>query len=102
MPAPVDLLPIYIDIDGTLTSEPHTRDGPALVGRIEHVRRIISSGVEVVIWSAHGTEYAKAFAKRHRLKVLAAIGKPAFCVDDKPRIRAAGLGVKSPADYFPI
>jgi hypothetical protein len=98
---PSELLPIFIDIDGTLTSEAHKGDGPALVGRIEHVRRLIRSGAEVVIWSARGTAYARRFAKAHKLKCTA-IGKPSLCVDDKPAIRAAGLWVRSPEDYFPV
>ena len=56
-------LPIYIDIDGTLTDSPDTRWGRVVPGRIEAVKRLIASGERVVLWSAGSDEYAKEFAK---------------------------------------
>ena len=89
-------LPIYIDIDGTLTDSPDTRWGRVIPGRIEAVKRLIAEGNLVVLWSAGSDEYAKEFAKKYELKVHAALGKPDICVDDKHDIRLNGLTVVGP------
>ncbi len=92
--------PIFFDIDGTLTKSPDDPSGEPCVERIEAVRALIAKGLEVVIWSARGTTYARNFCREHRLEALA-IGKPAIMVDDKPTIRAPGrLTVIDPDVYF--
>jgi len=91
-------LPIYIDIDGTLTDSPDTRWGRVVPGRIEAVKRLIASGERVVLWSAGSDEYAKEFAKKFQLNVHAALGKPRYCIDDKNDIRLNGLTVLSPEE----
>jgi hydroxymethylpyrimidine pyrophosphatase-like HAD family hydrolase len=88
-------LPIYVDIDGTLTSE-DVANGPPLQRRIDRVRLWIRDGKQVVVWSARGTEYAREFCRRHSLTPMAVLGKPNFCVDDKPTIRSGGLRVEEP------
>ncbi len=85
-------LPIYIDIDGTLTTAGRPGGAPAL-DRIDRVRQMIGRGIPVVIWSASGTEYARAFADRYDLHPLAAIGKPSYCIDDNPSLRPGFLVV---------
>lgn len=89
-------LPIYIDIDGTLTDSPDNRWGRVIPKRIEAVKRLIANGDRVVLWSAGSDEYAKEFAKKYDLKVHAAIGKPRYCVDDKKNLRLHGLSVLDP------
>ena len=92
--------PVFIDIDGTLTDQ-GTQGGNPLSERIEKVRHMIAQGVAVVIWSGTGTVYARDFADRHGLAVLAAIGKPEYLVDDNPHIRPPGkMVVKSPEAFF--
>ena len=88
-------LPIYIDIDGTLTDKPGGK-GTALDGRIAIVKRMIESGTPVVLWSSAGTEYAQTFAKQHDIKAEAAIGKPDYCIDDMKAIKWNGMKVRSP------
>lgn len=91
-------LPIYIDIDGTLTDSPDDRWGKVDTVRIEAIRQLIASGKRVVLWSAGSDEYAKAFAKKYNLKVHAALGKPEYCIDDKDTIRLNGLTVLPPEE----
>lgn len=94
-------LPVYIDIDGTLTDDGARPNGKPIVGRIEKVRQLLLDGQEVVLWSGNGTKYARAFAARHRLIGVTAIGKPAFCVDDVPTIRPVSkMPVLAPAAFF--
>lgn len=90
-------LPIYIDIDGTLTDLPNQCGGDAIPERLDAVRKLIDQGHLVVIWSAGGDGYAKRFAKRHNLNVHAALGKPHYCVDDTPTVRLGGLHVVEPS-----
>ena len=91
-------LPIYIDIDGTLTKTPHDGWGDVVTERLDRVKALIASGEKVVIWSARGDDYAKEFVKKHNLNVHAALGKPRYCIDDKPTIRGGGMTVKPPTD----
>lgn len=89
----------FIDIDGTLTNSKR-RDGDPIESRIKAVRQLILKGYGVVLWSATGTTYARMFAKKHNLNVLAAIAKPDVCIDDHAEIRKGGLKVFSPDEYF--
>lgn len=90
--------PIYIDIDGTLTDAPDTPNGKVLVRRMNKVRQMVRDGFTVVLWSMRGTEYVKKFARQNALNNInvVCLGKPKFCVDDKPTISKAGLDVRSP------
>ncbi len=81
-----NMLPIYIDIDGTLTDK-DIKGGNPIQKRIDGVKKLIANGKDVVIWSANGTRYAKWFCQKHDIHPLAILGKPAFCIDDNPRIR---------------
>jgi hydroxymethylpyrimidine pyrophosphatase-like HAD family hydrolase len=93
-------LPIYFDIDGTLTDRP-IRGGQPIPERIEAVRKLIEAGEEVVIWSANGTSYVRDFAVEHGLIGAVCIGKPDKCVDDNPDIRPRDrMLVLSPETYF--
>ena len=89
------MLPIYIDIDGTLTDDP-SGDGAPIESRVDAVKRMIAGGQPVVLWSAAGTWYARRFAQDHKISVEAAIGKPDFCIDDMESIRWDGLKIVSP------
>lgn len=79
-------LPIYIDIDGTLTDK-ELRGGNPLLNRINMVKDLIKNGQEVIIWTGSGTQYAIDFCKKHEIKPLACLGKPHIAVDDNPTIR---------------
>ena len=88
-------LPIFIDIDGTLTKSDKSRFGDVHQNRIDKVNKLILSGYLIIIWSAGGDDYAKLFCKKHGINPHAAIGKPQFCVDDNPTIRPV-IEVKQP------
>lgn len=79
-------LPIYIDIDGTLTDHPQ-QGGHPIESRLDRVRQLCRSGVSIVLWSGGGEEYVRRFAMKHGLVVYAMLGKPRLCVDDNPKIR---------------
>lgn len=87
------MLPIFIDIDGTLTGAP-TSGGDPIQTRVDTVKRMIEDGDEVVLWSAAGSKYAQAFATTHGIQPTAAIGKPEYCIDDTESIKWNGLTVK--------
>ena len=90
-------LPIFIDIDGTLTSA-DVRGGKPIDKRIESVKHMIEQGTPVVLWSANGTDYVKKFADTHGIHPLVCIGKPSLIIDDNPTIRPNFLGlVKNPS-----
>ncbi len=93
---------IFIDIDGTLTDTPTEAGGKAIPERIEHIWRLVGSNQSVVIWSARGAAYARAFAAQHGLlEIVTAIGKPEIMVDDDPGIRAKGtMPIVSPEEFF--
>ncbi len=94
-------LPVYFDIDGTLTDCPGAHKGKPIPERIIAVRELIESGQEVVIWSGGGTAYAVEFAKQQGLTGATVIGKPGTCIDDDPHIRPRDrMRVLSPEDYF--
>ena len=80
-------LPIFIDIDGTLTEVPTRMWGAPIPERIAVVENLIASAREVVLWSGGGTAYVRAFAEKHGLRPSVCIGKPGTIVDDHPAIR---------------
>jgi hydroxymethylpyrimidine pyrophosphatase-like HAD family hydrolase len=93
--------PIYIDIDGTLTTEPEKPWGQPRSARIDRLRAMIAEGAQIVLWSGGGTAYAQAFAKQYRLDGAIAIGKPECLIDDNPRIRPQlRLLVQAPHIFF--
>ena len=93
--------PIFIDIDGTLTDNPETAQGKPLWDRITKVIWLISVGERVILWSAGGENYAKAFARDHGIKPELCLAKPYVMVDDKPSIRAPGrLKILSPEEFM--
>lgn len=93
-------LPIFIDIDGTLTTEPTRMWGPVIPDRITDVQTMIGRGVEVVLWSGGGTAYVRAFAKEYNLRPSVCIGKPGQVVDDNPTIRPKGFMTPVPPGEF--
>ncbi len=94
-------LPIYIDIDGTLTVTPHRPWGGVVESRLARVREVIAAGHAVVIWSGGGTAYAEDFAERHGLAGAVCLGKPGTIVDDNPDIRPRDrMRVLSPGEFF--
>ena len=93
--------PVFIDIDGTLTTVPKRGWGPVIPERIKSVQAMIERGVEVVLWSGGGTAYARAFAKKYDLRPAACIGKPSQIVDDNPAIRPTGrIRMVAPGEFF--
>ena len=100
-------LPIFIDIDGTLThsqtGDPNRekQNGKPNFEMIEKVKNLINRKVEVVVWSGGGTKYAKDFCEKHEIYPLAVIGKPRICVDDNPTIRPKErIKILSPKDFL--
>ncbi len=94
-------LPIFIDIDGTLTTVPTKKWGPVIPDRIESVQAMIGRGVEVVLWSGGGTEYVRAFAEKYDLRPSVCIGKPHQMVDDNPTVRPPGrMNIVPPDEFF--
>lgn len=93
-------LPIFVDIDGTLTDNDQ-KGGNPLQRRIDAVRLMIRNNKQVVVWSANGTAYAREFCRRHSLTPLAVIGKPRYCIDDHAGIRAQGLNILPPEKLDP-
>ncbi len=93
-------LPIFIDIDGTLTTTPEQQFGPVLRDRIRALRVLVAQGHEVIVWSGGGTDYARRFCKLVNLRDVVCIGKPAVMVDDNPTIRPPGRMVRVEPDEF--
>ena len=93
-------LPLFVDIDGTLTDSP-TQGGQVLLARLAELRALIAAGREVVLWTGGGTGYAQAFAELHGLRPSVCVGKPSVAVDNCPTIRPAGrLRIVAPEDFF--
>lgn len=76
---------IYIDIDGTLTNQ-GSKGGKPIIERIDKVKKLISEGKQVIIWSGSGLEYAQNFCKENQLFPYIALGKPSIFIDDNPNI----------------
>ncbi len=77
---------IYIDIDGTLTDKGESGGNP-IIERIDKVKKLISKGRQVIIWSGGGLQYAQKFCAENDLFPYAALGKPTILIDDNPTIR---------------
>jgi len=93
-------LPIFVDIDGTLTDFGQQGGNP-IAGHIEKLKKLIAQGVEVIIWSGGGTDYAKKFAEDHAISGVTCIGKPSLMVDDNPNVRPVGtMVIVEPAKFF--
>ena len=88
-------LPIFIDVDGTLTSHGEIANSPAIKSRVDRVKLMINSGQKVIVWSARGEDYVRSFCHKNDIKPYLMIGKPLYCVDDKPTIRP-NLKVEQP------
>lgn len=95
-------LPIFVDIDGTLTNRPTRKWGAVDELRLAQLRDAIAAGHEIALWSGGGSEYARVFAARYGLAPAFCLGKPALLVDDNPQIRPRGLEsrVQPPAKFF--
>ncbi len=94
------MLPIFVDIDGTLTTLWNQTWGPVVPERIAKLKALIKDGREVVLWFGGAAGYARAFAEKYDLHPTACIGKPDQVVDDCPTIRPRGLPVTAPEDFF--
>lgn len=95
-----DYLPIYIDVDGTLTDR-GTRGGNPIEARIQKVRELIASGEKVVIWSATGFDYVVEFMKNNNIVGATPMEKPKLIIDDNPNIRPkSAMPLISPEKYF--
>lgn len=83
-------MPIYIDIDGTLTDDPNFAAGRIKGKRVDKIKHLLTSGIPIVIWSAGGGNYARRFVEMNgltRYGDIIGLGKPRFCVDDCESIR---------------
>jgi hydroxymethylpyrimidine pyrophosphatase-like HAD family hydrolase len=80
-------LPIFCDIDGTLTNTPTKKWGSPDVRAIACLKQLIKDGHEVVLWSGGGTKYVKEFAEKYDIKPSVCIGKPSMVIDDNSDIR---------------
>ena len=83
-------MPIYIDIDGTLTDSPNCAGGMVNAKRVTRIKDLLSSGLPIVIWSGSGGNYARRFIEMNGLAAfgdIVGLGKPRFCVDDCESIR---------------
>ena len=71
--------PLYVDCDGTLIC-----DGEIRGEVVAWVLANIEAGVEVYVWSAQGTAYARNIAERAGLAdlIAGAMGKPNVILDD--------------------
>ena len=71
---------VAVDIDGTLWGR--TGLNLALLTRLREVK---AAGYQLMLWSARGTDYARAFESQHIEAGLfdVVIGKPAFVADDR-------------------
>ena len=78
---------LYFDIDGTLTHDGEHKWGMPNSDLIDAVRAAKKNGHFVVLWSARGATYAKAFARRYRFSANAYLAKPDVCFDDIKSIR---------------
>lgn len=88
-------LPIFIDIDGTLTMDGEKAWALPRDSALNAVKHLLEGGAEVVFWSGRGTTYAKAWAEKLGLTgKVTCIGKPSICYDDNPEIRPGGLKVQ--------
>lgn len=82
---------IYIDIDGTLTTDGEKAWGPVRPRAIERVQELALAGHEIFLWSARGEQYARDFASKHCLPfATVCLGKPDIYVDDHKEIRDRG------------
>ncbi len=96
------VLPIYVDIDGTLTDVPKAKWGSVHPARIQYIQKLITDGVEVYLWSGGGAKYVRDFAKRYDLFPAACLGKPDWLVDDNENIRPGGLRRVAPDEFFKL
>jgi hypothetical protein len=78
---------IFCDIDGTLTRDGEHKWGAINSEHIEAINAAKKNGHYVVLWSARGAAYAKAFARRYHVDANLCIGKPDVCFDDHSTIR---------------
>ena len=91
---------IYVDIDGTMTKAPNQSWGEPNFEVIDKVKKLISEGHRIIIWSVGGTSYAKEFAKKYNINAFACIGKPDMMIDDKPNIRTNPIPLLSPDEFL--
>jgi hydroxymethylpyrimidine pyrophosphatase-like HAD family hydrolase len=70
---------IFVDVDGTLLV-----DGKLNTVAVEYLRGRASDGVELVLWSSRGEEYAREFADRFGISGMFKyiLGKPGQVLDD--------------------
>lgn len=70
-----------VDIDGTLLRADNTIDAAVLAW----INGLRAKGINCILWSIRGTDYARAIAQQHNITHLftAIIGKPCTIVDDR-------------------
>ena len=94
---------LYIDIDGTLTNSPKNKWAEPRQPVIDLVKKRITAGDQVVVWSARGSLYAEQFTRKHGIAAVACLGKPGWLIDDNPEVRPAGrLEVLSPDQFLEL
>ncbi len=78
---------IFCDVDGTLSEDGTRKWAPPRHDVMEVLSAAIAAGHEVILWSAQGEDYCRAWARRYHLGPHACISKPDLAVDDRPLLR---------------
>lgn len=76
---------IYVDVDGTLTTEQRGRSlyrCPLRQDVVDKVKKLAAEGHEIVIWTGN-TKYAKDVARRLGIEAVACARKPDLMVDNQ-------------------
>ena len=95
---------IYVDVDGTITSEQRGRSFykvPLRQDVIDKVKKLENEGHEIVIWTGN-TKYAQDVAKKIGLKTTICARKPDLIIDNQVRRFSRKLKRKviSPEDFL--
>ena len=95
---------VFVDIDGTLTTEQKARSVFKSEHRqdvIDKVKKLIDEGHEIVLWTGN-TRYAKLAAEELGINAIACVGKPDLIIDNEVERwgRRLKRRVISPEDFL--
>lgn len=101
---------LFIDIDGTLTDKDHADHLKKTKGTcrwanpnreaIGLVKKLISRGHEIVIWSAGGRQYAIEFCDFYGIEPIACVAKPKIIVDDQVDKHLRKASILTPEQFL--
>lgn len=83
---PLVLPVVFVDIDGTMTETKDESGGSPRADVIDKVKRLISDGYPVYVWSGNALDYAIGFCRRHGIRPCGILPKPNLVVDDNPNL----------------